>query len=70
MYPEIPLGSQRVTGSSLQPANSGHVWRGQHISDVPLHISGAFEAKREALLAEDAAAVEDPDESLAENVSR
>src|SRR4051812_36593107 len=32
------------------------------------HISHAFEAKREELLAEDAGAAEDPDEYLAENV--
>jgi type I restriction enzyme M protein len=32
------------------------------------YISNAFEAKRVALLAEDAAAAEDPDEYLAANV--
>src|SRR6202023_3193516 len=32
------------------------------------HISQAFEAKREALLAEDASAAEDPDEYLADNI--
>src|ERR1700722_4549810 len=32
------------------------------------HISHAFEAKREALLAEDPGAAEDPDEYLADNV--
>src|SRR4029453_5816432 len=32
------------------------------------HISNAFEAKQAALLAEDSAAAEDPDEYLAENI--
>ena len=50
---------------NLEPSDYKHVALGLIFLK---HISLAFEAKREALLAEDAAAAEDPDEYLAENV--
>ena len=50
---------------NLEPSDYKHVCLGLIFLK---HISNAFEAKRAALLAEDAAAAEDPDEYLAENV--
>jgi len=50
---------------NLEPPDYKHVALGLIFLK---HISNAFEAKRAALLAEDAVAAEDPDEYLAENV--
>jgi len=50
---------------NLEPSDYKHVVLGLIFLK---HISNAFEAKRTALLAEDATAAEDPDEYLAENV--
>src|ERR1700731_4594402 len=50
---------------NLEPSDYKHVALGLIFLK---HISNAFEAKRAALLAEDPAATEDPDEYLAENV--
>ena len=50
---------------NLEPSDYKHVALGLIFLK---HISNAFEAKHAALLAEDAAAAEDPDEYLAENV--
>jgi type I restriction enzyme M protein len=50
---------------NLEPSDYKHVCLGLIFLK---HISNAFEAKRAALLAEDPAAAEDPDEYLAENV--
>jgi type I restriction-modification system DNA methylase subunit len=50
---------------NLEPSDYKHVALGLIFLK---HISNAFEAKRAALLAEDAVAAEDPDEYLAENV--
>ena len=50
---------------NLEPSDYKHVVLGLIFLK---HISNAFEAKRAALLAEDPAAAEDPDEYLAENV--
>ena len=50
---------------NLEPSDYKHVALGLIFLK---HISDAFEAKRAALLAEDAEAAEDPDEYLAENV--
>jgi type I restriction enzyme M protein len=50
---------------NLEPSDYKHVALGLIFLK---HISNAFEAKRAALLAEDAAAAEDADEYLAENV--
>ena len=50
---------------NLEPSDYKHVALGLIFLK---HISAAFEAKREALLAEDALAAEDPDEYQAENV--
>src|ERR1035437_7921593 len=50
---------------NLEPSDYKHVALGLICLK---HISNAFEAKRAALLAEDATAAEDPDEYLAENV--
>src|SRR5258708_6035309 len=50
---------------NLEPSDYKHVALGLIFLK---HISNAFEAKRAALLVEDAAAAEDPDEYLAENV--
>jgi type I restriction enzyme M protein len=50
---------------NLEPSDYKHVCLGLIFLK---HISNAFEAKRAALLAEDQAAAEDPDEYLAENV--
>jgi len=50
---------------NLEPSDYKHVALGLIFLK---HISNAFEAKRAALLAEDAEAAEDPDEYLAENV--
>src|SRR5947199_10568938 len=50
---------------NLEPPDYKHVALGLILLK---HISNAFEAKRAALLAEDAVAAEDPDEYLAENV--
>ena len=50
---------------NLEPSDYKHVVLGLIFLR---HISQAFEAKREALLAEDASAAEDPDEYLAENI--
>jgi type I restriction-modification system DNA methylase subunit len=50
---------------NLEPSDYKHV----ELSLIFLkYISNAFESKRAALLAEDAAGAEDPDEYLAENV--
>jgi type I restriction enzyme M protein len=50
---------------NLEPSDYKHVALGLIFLK---YISNAFESKRAALLAEDAAAAEDPDEYLAENV--
>jgi type I restriction enzyme M protein len=50
---------------NLEPSDYKHVALGLIFLK---YISNAFEAKRAALLAEDTAAAEDPDEYLAENV--
>jgi type I restriction enzyme M protein len=50
---------------NLEPSDYKHVCLGLIFLK---HISNAFEAKRAALLAEDATAAEDPDEYLADNV--
>src|SRR5271165_6256532 len=50
---------------NLEPSDYKHVALGLIFLK---HISNAFEARREALLAEDPAAAEDPDEYRAENV--
>src|SRR5712692_898805 len=50
---------------NLEPSDYKHVALGLIFLK---YISHAFEAKRAALLAEDPAAAEDPDEYLAENV--
>src|ERR1700730_347722 len=50
---------------NLEPSDYKHVALGLIFLK---HISIAFEAKHAALLAEDTAAAEDPDEYLAENV--
>jgi type I restriction enzyme M protein len=50
---------------NLEPSDYKHVCLGLIFLR---HISNAFEAKRAALLADDPAAAEDPDEYLAENV--
>ena len=50
---------------NLEPSDYKHVVLGLIFLK---HISSAFEAKRATLLAEDAAAAEDPDEYMAENV--
>lgn len=50
---------------NLEPSDYKHVALGLIFLK---HISNAFEAKRTALLADDPAAAEDPDEYLAENV--
>src|SRR6202163_462950 len=50
---------------NLEPSDYKHVALGLIFLK---HISNAFEVKRAALLAEDPAAAEDPDEYLAENV--
>src|SRR5262245_23242991 len=50
---------------NLEPSDYKHVALGLIFLK---YISNAFEAKRAALLAEDPAAAEDPDEYLAENV--
>jgi type I restriction enzyme M protein len=50
---------------NLEPSDYKHVALGPIFLK---HISNAFEAKRAALLSEDPAAAEDPDEHLAENV--
>jgi type I restriction enzyme M protein len=50
---------------NLEPSDYKHVALGLIFLK---HISNAFEAKRVALLGEDLAAAEDPDEYLAENV--
>src|SRR6201998_2209611 len=50
---------------NLEPSDYKHVALGLIFFK---HISNAFEAKRAALLAEDPAAAEDPDEHLAENI--
>src|ERR1700686_1046457 len=50
---------------NLEPSDYKHVALGLIFLK---HISNAFEAKRSALLAEDPAAAEDPDEYSAENV--
>jgi type I restriction enzyme M protein len=50
---------------NLEPSDYKHVALGLIFLK---HISNAFESKRAALLAEDAAAAEDPDEYLAERV--
>ena len=59
---------------SWPPTNCARIWSSSDYKHVALgliflrHISNAFEAKQEALLAEDPAAAEDPGEYLAENV--
>jgi len=50
---------------NLEPSDYKHVALGLIFLK---YISNAFEAKREALLADDASSAEDPDEYLADNV--
>ena len=61
---ELFLAADKLR-KNLEPSDYKHVALGLIFLK---HISNAFEAKRAALLAEDAAAAEDPDEYLAENV--
>jgi type I restriction enzyme M protein len=61
---ELFLAADKLR-KNLEPSDYKHVVLGLIFLR---HISQAFEAKREALLAEDASAAEDPDEYLAENV--
>jgi type I restriction enzyme M protein len=61
---ELFLAADKLR-KNLEPSDYKHVVLGLIFLR---HISHAFEAKREELLAEDAAAAEDPDEYLAENV--
>ena len=61
---ELFLAADKLR-KNLEPSDYKHVVLGLIFLR---HISQAFEAKREALLAEDAGAAEDPDEYLAENI--
>lgn len=61
---ELFLAADKLR-KNLEPSDYKHVVLGLIFLR---HISQAFEAKREALLAEDASAAEDPDEYLAENI--
>lgn len=61
---QLFLGADKLR-KNLEPSDYKHVALGLIFLK---HISLAFEAKRAALLAEDPAAAEDPDEYLAENV--
>src|SRR6516164_6232315 len=61
---ELFLAADKLR-KNLEPSDYKHVVLGLIFLR---HISHAFESKREALLAEDASAAEDPDEYLAENV--
>jgi type I restriction enzyme M protein len=61
---ELFLAADKLR-KNLEPSDYKHVVLGLIFLR---HISGAFEAKRAALLAEDAETVEDQDEYLAENV--
>lgn len=61
---ELFLAADKLR-KNLEPSDYKHVVLGLIFLR---HISQAFEAKREALMAEDASAAEDPDEYLAENV--
>lgn len=61
---ELFLAADKLR-KNLEPSDYKHVVLGLIFLR---HISLAFEAKREALLAEDPSAAEDPDEYLAENV--
>jgi type I restriction enzyme M protein len=61
---ELFLAADKLR-KNLEPSDYKHVVLGLIFLR---HISQAFEAKREALLAEDANAAEDPDEYLAENI--
>jgi type I restriction enzyme M protein len=61
---ELFLAADKLR-KNLEPSDYKHVVLGLIFLR---HISDAFEAKREELLAEDASAAEDPDEYLAENV--
>jgi hypothetical protein len=59
---ELFLAADKLR-KNLEPSDYKHVVLGLIFLR---HISQAFEAKREALLAEDASTAEDPDEYLAE----
>jgi type I restriction enzyme M protein len=61
---ELFLAADKLR-KNLEPSDYKHVVLGLIFFR---HISQAFEAKREALLAEDASTAEDPDEYLAENI--
>ena len=61
---ELFLAADKLR-KNLEPSDYKHVVLGLIFLR---HISQAFEAKREALLAEDPSAAEDPDEYLAENI--
>jgi type I restriction enzyme M protein len=61
---ELFLAADKLR-KNLEPSDYKHVVLGLIFLR---HISQAFEAKRAALLKEDAGAAEDPDEYLAENV--
>jgi len=61
---ELFLAADKLR-KNLEPSDYKHVVLGLIFLR---HISQAFEAKRAALLAEDAKAAEDPDEYLAENI--
>jgi type I restriction enzyme M protein len=61
---ELFLAADKLR-KNLEPSDYKHVVLGLIFLR---HISQAFEAKRKALLAEDASAAEDPDEYLAENI--
>lgn len=61
---ELFLAADKLR-KNLEPSDYKHVVLGLVFLR---HISNAFESKREALLAEDAAAAEDPDEYLAESI--
>ena len=61
---ELFLAADKLR-KNLEPSDYKHVVLGLIFLR---HISGAFEAKREALLAEDPQSAEDQDEYLAENV--
>src|SRR5438309_11690245 len=62
--PQLFLAADKLR-KNLEPSDYKHVALGLIFLK---HISNAFEAKHAALLAEDPAAAEDPDEYLADNV--
>jgi type I restriction enzyme M protein len=61
---ELFLAADKLR-KNLEPSDYKHVVLGLVFLR---HISNAFESKREALLADDAAAAEDPDEYMAESI--